>query len=75
MFIPDVCIQIAGVSKAGCDVLLAKLALWLVNVFWLSIGVCLESKIAPNRRLSILFSTRPLVISRANRSIEHTSCS
>ena len=52
MFISDVCIQIAGVTKPGCDVLLTKLALWLVDVFWLSVGVCLESKIAPNRRLS-----------------------
>ena len=45
MFIVNVCIQIAGVTKLGCDVLLTKLALWLV-VFWLSVGACLKSSLA-----------------------------
>ena len=54
VFVFDVCVQIAGISEVGRDLLLTQLALRLVDVLRLSVCVCLESKIAPNRRLSIL---------------------
>ena len=55
MFVSDVCVQIAGISEASHDLLLTQLALRLVNVLRLSVYIRLESKILPNRRLSILF--------------------
>ena len=55
MFISDVCVQIARVSKAGRDLLLTQLALGLVKVLGFSVGTCLESEITPNRRFGVLF--------------------
>ena len=66
MFIPDVCIQIAGITKPGCDVLLIKLALWLVDVFGFPSVSALKAKYRQTGDLVFFFSTRPLVISLAD---------
>lgn len=55
MFVFDVHVQIAGISEVGSNLLVTQLALRLVDVLGLSVCVCLKSKIAPNRRLSVLF--------------------
>ena len=66
MFVFDVCVQIAGVSEVGYDLLLTQLALRLVTVLRFSVHICLKSKIAPTGDLVLILFV--------HESSSHLSC-